>query len=122
MSNKFGLFVNLNYASKPKEECSLIWEKITDKMLDNGFAFDRRAFIINTDQNMAELKISIKVLLDEIQKEQTNFYGFIMDCFLLDVKSCNDLILPYTIDSIEVKHIGIEDFEGAMAEVLELQG
>ena len=109
MSNKFGLFINLDYAHKPTAECSYIWQKIMDQMLHNGFSFQRRSFTITTDKNRDDLAHFVRGLLDELQAEQQNFYGFIIDCYILNLENCSDLTLPDTSDSIDVEDITLQD-------------
>lgn len=109
MSNKFGLFINLDYAHKPTAECTYVWQKIMDKMLHSGFSFQRRAFAISTEKNRDELAHVVRVLLDELQTEQENFYSFIIDCYILNLENCSDLTLPDTSNSIDVEDITLQD-------------
>ena len=111
MSNKFGLFINLDHAHHPSEECAFIWNKITDKMLQNGFSFQKRAFVIKTDKERNEMAIDIRGLLDEIQMEQHDFYSYLIDCYMLNVEDCSDLTLPDTSNSIGVEHVSPEDLD-----------
>lgn len=109
MSNKFGLFINLDYAHKPTAECSYIWQKIMDTMLHNGFSFQRRAFTIATEKSRDDLAHFVRELLDNLQSEQDNFYSFIIDCYILNLENCSDLTLPDTSDSIDVEDITLQD-------------
>ncbi|MCW8931188.1 MAG: hypothetical protein OQL19_13220 [Gammaproteobacteria bacterium] len=109
MPNEFGLFVNLDYAHKSHEECSQTWQNIMDAMLGYGFMFKKRAFVINTDQTRDEISIDVRHLFDEIQLKQPSFYSFIIDCYILNLESCNDLTLPDTSESIEVEDISLSD-------------
>ena len=111
MSNKFGLFINLDHAHHSSEECAFIWKKITDKMLQNGFSFQKRAFVIKTDKERNEMAIDIRGLLEEIQMEQHDFYSYMVDCYILNVENCSNLTLPDTSDSIDVEHISLEDLD-----------
>ena len=109
MSHEFGLFVNLDYAHKSEDECTLIWQNIMDAMLNYGFSFRKRAFIITTDKNRDEIAMDVRHLFDEIQAGQQNFYSYITDCYILNYESCNDLTFPDTSDTIEVEDISLED-------------
>lgn len=109
MPNQFGLFVNLDYAHKPQEECHVIWESIAEAMLDYGFIFKRRAFAITSDKNRDEISLDIRHLFDLIQLGEPDFYNYIVDCYILNVENCNDLTLPDTTESIEVEDISLQD-------------
>lgn len=109
MSNEFGLFVNLDYAHKSKDECALIWQSIMNTMLNYGFSFRKRAFIICTEKNRDEIAVDVRHLFDEIQAGQQDFYSYITDCYILNYESCNDLTFPDTTDTIEVEDISLED-------------
>lgn len=111
MSNKFGLFINLDYAHRPAEECLFIWNKIVDKMLQNGFSFQKRAFTIKTDKDRDEIAMDVRGLLDEIQIEQCDFYSYIVDCYILNVENYSDLTLPNTSNSIDVEDLSLEDLD-----------
>ncbi|MCU7940253.1 MAG: hypothetical protein KZQ64_07380 [gamma proteobacterium symbiont of Bathyaustriella thionipta] len=109
MSNNFGLFINLDYAHHPSEECSLLWNKIMDKMLLNGFSFQKRAFSIKTDKERIEVAKDVRGLLDEIHMEQSDFHSYIADCYILNFDNCSDLTLPDTSNSINVEDISMEE-------------
>ena len=109
MSNEFGLFVNLDYAHKSEDECHLIWQAIMDAMLQYGFAFKKRAFTINTEKDRDDISMDVRHLFDDIQSVQQNFYSYIIDCYILNLESYNDLTLPDTTDSIEVEAISLQD-------------
>lgn len=111
MSNKFGLFINLDYAFKPEDECSLVWKKIMDKMLKYGFSFQKRAFAIITEKTSGEVSIDVRSLLDEIQAEQNDIFSYISDCYILNIDNCNDLTLPDTSNSIDVEDISLQDLD-----------
>ncbi len=42
----------------------------------------------------------------KIQSKQYDFYSYIIDCYILNLESCNDLTLPDTSDTIEVEDNG----------------
>ena len=109
MSNEFGLFVNLDYAHKSEDECALIWQSIMNTMLHYGFIFKKRTFVIKTEKNRDEISIDVRHLFDEIQAEQHDFYSYIIDCYILNLESCNDLTLPDTSDTIQVEDISLQD-------------
>lgn len=109
MSNEFGLFVNLDYAHKSQSECAQIWKNIMDAMLEYGFLFKKRAFTINTEKSRDEISSDVRTLFDEIQSKQYDFYSYIIDCYILNLESCNDLTLPDTSSTIEVEDISLND-------------
>ena len=109
MSNEFGLFVNLDYAHKSEGECALIWQSIMNTMIHYGFIFKKRTFVIKTEKNRDEISVDVRRLFDEIQAEQHNFYNYIIDCYILNLESCNDLTLPDTSDTIQVEDISLQD-------------
>ena len=109
MTNEFGLFVNLDYAHKSQDECSLIWQNIMDAMLEYGFLFKKRAFVICTEKSRDEISVDVRHLFDDIQTIQQDFYSYIIDCYILNLESCNDLTLPDTSDTIEVEDISLSD-------------
>ena len=109
MSNKYGLFINLDYAHKPTAECTYIWQKIQDHLTHNGFSFQRRAFAITTEKNRDELVHVVRGLLDELQSQEENFFSFITDCYILNLDNCSDLTLPDTTDSNDVEDITLQD-------------
>ena len=111
MAQKFGVFINLDYAHKTKNDCSLIWQKIMDKMANNGFSFEKRAFVIHSEKNAQELSLDVRILFDEIQAEQNNIYNYIVDCYILNLDNCTDLTLPDTSDSIDVEDISLEELD-----------
>lgn len=109
MSNRFALFINLDYAHKSESECALIWQSIMDTMLNYGFLFRKRAFVITTEKNRDEISVAVRRLFDGLQAEQQFFYSYITDCYILNYESCNDLTLPDTSDTIQVEDISLED-------------
>jgi len=109
MTNKFGLFINLDYAHKPDHDCALVWQKISDKLLNYGFSFQKRAFSINTDKNRDDISSDVRGLFDEIQAEQDDFFAYIVDCYILNLDNCTDLTLPDTSNSIDVEDISLQD-------------
>ena len=109
MSNKFGVFVNLDYAHQPHSECSLIWKKIMDDMINYGFLFEKRVFVLITDKSRDEISNGVRALFDTIQKEQPDFYSYISDSYILNLKDCSDLTLPDTSDSIDVENITFQE-------------
>jgi hypothetical protein len=110
MSNKFGVFVNLDYAHKAKSECSIVWNKISAKMLEYGFLFKKRTFAIITEKHSSEVSLDVRRLFDEIQLEQQDFYSYLTDCYILNLDGCNDLTFPDTSSSIEVEYISLQNF------------
>ena len=108
--NNFALVINLAYAHKPNNECSLIWNKILDKFLDSGFLFEKRIFTISTDKCRDDISIKVRQLLDEFEAEQHDFYSFISDCYILNFEKLSDLIYPDT-KNIEVEHISLQDMD-----------
>jgi len=111
MTNKFGLFVNLDYAHKAQSECSMVWQKILDTLLQYGFSFQKRAFAINTEKNGDELSLDVRSLFDDIQAKQNDFYDYIIDCYILNLENCTDLTLPDTSNSIDVEDISLEELD-----------
>ena len=112
MSNKFGLFINMDYANKPKDECFIIWEVISDVMLKNNFSFNKRVFVFETEKNSHELSETVRKLFDDIHKEHPDLYSYIADCYILNFDGCNNLLLPDTSNTIEVEHISIDEISG----------
>jgi len=113
MSNTFGLFVNLDYAHKPKKECALIWHMIMDEMLAYGFSIHKRAFTINTDKTRDELSIEVRHVLDKLQLEHMDLFAYIKDCYIINLAGSEDLTLPDTSESIDVEDISLEDLHDA---------
>lgn len=109
MTNKYGLFVNLDYAHKPQSECSMVWQKISDTLLQYGFSFQKRAFTINTEKSREALSFDVRALFDDIQAKQNDFYSHIIDCYILNYEHCTDLTLPDTSNSIDVEDISLEE-------------
>lgn len=111
MAHKFGLFINLDYAHKSDNDCSLVWQKIMDKIVNNGFSFEKRAFVIISDKKSEELSADVRALLDELLDEQQDLFSYIVDCYILNLDNCTDLTLPDTSDSIAVEDISLEDLD-----------
>ena len=111
MTNKFGLFINLDYAHKSHNECSLIWQEIMNKMLKYGFSFNKRTFSFNTEKSSEEISLDVRCLFDEIQAEHHDFYSYITDCYILNLEGCHDLTLPDTSNSIDVEDISLQDLK-----------
>ena len=109
VTNEFGLFVNLDYAHKSQDECAQIWNSIMEAMLEYGFSFKKRAFVMTTEKSRDQISLDVRHLFDAIQLKQKNFYSFIMDCYILNLAGCNDLTLPDTSDTIEVEDISLDD-------------
>lgn len=109
MTNKFGLFINLDYAHRPQSECTHVWQKIMDTLLQYGFSFQKRAFAISTEKNREDLSMDIRSLFDDIQAKQNDFFDYIADCYILDLENCTDLTLPDTSNSIDVEDISLEE-------------
>ena len=110
MFNKFGVFINLDYAHKGNEECSLIWQIIKDEMLNNGFLFEKRVFSIQTNKSRDEITSYVRKLLDSIRVQQHDLFSFINDCYILDFNNVNDLTLPDS-KGIDVEHVNYEELE-----------
>lgn len=111
MFNKFGVFINLDYAHKSADECSIVWQKVMDLMLSNGFSFEKRVFIINTTSDRDEIATNVRKLLDEIRLDQHDLYSYINDCYILNFQNCIDLTLPDTSNAIDVEDVSEEDLE-----------
>jgi hypothetical protein len=109
MSNKFGIFINMNYAAKPAGDCAKILEKIKQRFLSNGYSFEKRVFVINTDKDIKNTSIEVRHLLSDIAKEFEDLHNYVSDCYMLDIKKYADLKLPDTSDSIDVEQIILED-------------
>ncbi|WP_198264219.1 hypothetical protein [sulfur-oxidizing endosymbiont of Gigantopelta aegis] len=109
MSNQFGLFIHLDYAHKPQDDCAMVWQNIMDTMQGYGFDFNKRAFFIDTDKSRDDISQDIRHLFDEIQLVQADFYSYIMDCYILNYETCSDLTLPDTSETIEVEDISLQD-------------
>jgi len=107
--NEFGLFVNLDYAHKSQDECTQVWQLILDAMLEYGFSFQKRAFVIHTEKSRDEISLDVRHLFDEIQITHSSFYSFIIDCYILNLEGCTDLTLPDTSNTIEVEDISLDD-------------
>ncbi|MDX2504608.1 MAG: hypothetical protein QNL62_09050 [Gammaproteobacteria bacterium] len=111
MFNRFGVFINLDYAHNHQDECSLVWQKIMAKMHENGFSFEKRTFVISTNKNPNELSMDLRRLFDEILTRQHDFYSFISECYVLNCASYTDLTLPDTSKTIAVKDLSLEDLD-----------
>ncbi|MCU7799046.1 MAG: hypothetical protein KZQ70_02595 [gamma proteobacterium symbiont of Lucinoma myriamae] len=109
MSNNFGVFINLDYAHQPHAECTLIWNKIMEVMVDYGFIFQKRVFTITTNSSRDEISSDVRGLFDLIQKEQEHFYSYICDNYILNLEECSDLTLPDTSASIDVENITFQE-------------
>jgi len=111
MAHKFGLFINLDYAHKTDIDCSLVWQKIMDKIVNNGFSFEKRAFVIISEKSSEELSTDVRDLLDELLDEQQDLFSYIVDCYILNLDNCTDLTLPDTSNSIAVEDISLEELD-----------
>lgn len=111
MAHKFGLFINLDYAHKADDACSLIWQKIRDRAARHGFSFEKRVFVIFSEKSAEQLSADVRVLLDEILIEQDDLYSYIVDCYILNLDNCTDLTLPDTSGSIDVEDISLDDLD-----------
>ena len=109
MSNKFGVFINLNYAHQSHDECTFIWKKIMDVMTGYGFLFQKRTFTIDTDKSRDEIANDVRGLFDLIQKEQEHFFSYVSDSYILNLEDCSDLTLPDTSESIDVENITFQE-------------
>ncbi|MCU7939090.1 MAG: hypothetical protein KZQ64_06870 [gamma proteobacterium symbiont of Bathyaustriella thionipta] len=109
MFNKFGVFINLDYAHQSHGECSRVWNKIMDGMISDGFIFQKRVFVIHTDKSRDEVSNDVRNLFDSIQKEQGHFYSYISDSYILNLKDCSDLTLPDTSNTIDVENITFQE-------------
>lgn len=111
MINKFGVFINMNYADKPAGDCIKILDKIKHKLLLNGYSFEQRVFVIHTEQNIKDSAKKVRQSLAEISMDVKDLHSYITDCYMLDIQKYADLKLPDTSDSIDVEQISIEDLE-----------
>lgn len=111
MFNQFGIFMNLDYAHKPSDACSFIWQEIMDAMLANGFSFEKRAFTISTSNTRDEVATEVRKILDSVRCVHHDLYDFISDCYILNFDNCSDLTLPDTSGSIDVEHVSHEQLE-----------
>lgn len=111
MSNKFGVFVNMNYANKPAGDCVKILDMIKDKLLTKGYSFEKRIFVIHTEKDIKDTSKEVRHFLGEIAMNVKDLHSYITDCYMLDIKKYADLRLPDTSDSIDVEQISIEDLE-----------
>lgn len=104
MRNKFGVFINLDYAHKPQNECSIIWQAIMDKMIVFGFSFERRVFSIDTSKSPDEISREVRRLFDEIKQEHNDIYLYITDCFFLNLNSLKEVALPDNNNNFEIQY------------------
>ena len=109
VSNKFGVFINLDYAHQSHVECRFIWDKIMGVMLDYGFLFQKRIFTIITDKSREEISNDVRSLFDLIQKEEEQLFSYISDSYILNLADCSDLTLPDTSKSIDVENITFQE-------------
>lgn len=107
MSNKLGVFINLDYANKSNDECSKIWQKIIYTMLNNGFTVEKRALVINTDKNPDELSMEVRQLFAEIFTKQSDFHSYITDCYIVNFNDFTDLTFPDTSDNHNIESISL---------------
>ena len=111
MSNKFGVFINMNYTEKPTEDCVKILDKIKHQLLNNGYSFEKRVFVINTENDLKDTSIQVRHILSELAADIKNLHTYVSDCYMLDIKKYSDLKLPDTSDSIDVEQISLESME-----------
>ncbi len=115
MATKYGLFINLDYANKPADECSNIWGIIMDTMTQNGFSFEKRAFVIISEKSSDEIAQFVVHLFDQIQMNSPNLhiYNYLADCFILTLDDCKDIKQPDTSNSILVEDVNLDDLDAA---------
>jgi hypothetical protein len=109
VSNKFGVFINLDYAHQSHDECAFIWKRIMEIMTGYGFFFQKRTFTIDTDKSRNEIANDVRGLFDLIQKEQEHFFSYVSDSYILNLEDCSDLTLPDTSETIDVENITFQE-------------
>ncbi len=112
---KYGLFINLDYANKPADECAKIWGIIMDAMAQNGFQFEKRAFVINSEKNTDEIAHFVVQLFDQIQMNlpDLHIYSYLADCFILLLDECKDIKQPDTSNSILVEDVNLDELDAS---------
>ena len=115
MTHKYGLFINLDYAHKFTDDCSKIWEIIKDSMTQNGFLFEKRAFVIQSEKNSEEIANYVVQLFDQIQinSPDLHIYSYLTDCFILNLDQCKDIKQPDTSNSILVEDVNMYELDAA---------
>ncbi len=111
MSNKFGVFINMNYTVKPSGDCIKVLAKIKEKLLVKGYSFEKRIFMKNTEMDLKETAKEVRHLLADIAREVKDLHTYVTDCYMLDIKKYADLKLPDTSNSIDVEQITLEDLQ-----------
>jgi hypothetical protein len=109
MTNKFGLFINLNYAHHPHNECNLVWKKLQSHLSKAGFVFEKRYFAMTTDKSRDDLVEISRQVLDDLQNEIENLYSYLNDCYVVNLNTSSDLMLPDTSTSIDVEDISTDE-------------
>lgn len=115
MATKYGLFINLDYANKPADECANIWDIIMDTMTHNGFTFKKRAFVITSEKNLDEIARFVVQLFDQVQMNSPNLhiYSYLADCFILTLDDWKDIKQPDTSNSILVEDVNLDELDAA---------
>jgi hypothetical protein len=97
--------VNLSYDHHTQDQCSEIWELISNAMLGAGFQRDDRLFTVNLPEKDATMlaRSTIERVSNELRSHNNeNIYDYLQRFYGYDVAHTTNLLLP-PADSIEVE-------------------
>ena len=110
----YAVVVNMDYAHHSPVVCKEVWNEISQKMLDEDFRFEKRMFILSTEQDKQFVCDKARNALENLDGFKENFkqgvYLYVKDFFAIDMTGYNDLILPDSQHKIEVQEEIIDTY------------
>ena len=101
---RVAILLTLDYEHVPYEESHFIWTEIYEKMLNAGFKYTSRLFVIDVEKIGQAYKLAratIESMEDHIPFEERRLHRYIKDFYGFEFEEAVNLLLPCP-DNFEV--------------------
>ena len=101
---KVAILITLDYEHNPYEENRFIWTEIYEKMLEAGFKYTSRLFVMDVEQVDQAYKLAratIESMEEHIPFEERRLHNFLNDFYGFEYNGAVNLQLP-CVDTFEV--------------------
>ena len=110
----YGIVINMDYEHHRPAICKALWDRISNHMKAQQFTFDKRMFIISTDQGQEEVCHKARQILEELEccKEtyEKRLFHYVKDFYAVDMTDYLELPIPVTSSGIEVhEDVAVDD-------------
>jgi len=111
----YGIVINMDYEHHKHAMCSALWNEISQKMQAESFSFEKRMFVVRTEQDKDVVCNKARKVMEELESHKKESYekqvfSYVKDFYAVDVTDYDDLTRPYTPNGIEVEEdiVGVE--------------